>query len=156
MPIITLKAQIRHVLFELVLVGVGVCIDFGDHVVEELHEVDWLVGVSGPGILEVADGGVEGAPFFVVCDYGFARGFGEGDGREAGVGDLRLQLVFQNTIVLLILELPTDAGSSLPLISACLILLHGSLETFSAATKEARASNALKIDILAILDTGIG
>lgn len=75
MPIITLKAQIRHVLFELVLVGVGVCIDFGDHVVEELHEVDWFVGVGGAGILEVADGGVEGGPFFVVLDYGFAGGF---------------------------------------------------------------------------------
>ena len=50
----------------------------------------------------------------------------------------------------------TDAGSSLPLIRACLILLHGSLETFCAATKEARASNAPTTDNLAILDTGIG
>ena len=94
MPIITPKAQVRHVFFELVLVGVRICIDFGDHFVEKLHEVDGLVWVGGAGIFEVTDGGVQGSPFFIVLNYGFAGVFVEGYGGEAGVGDLGKQLVY--------------------------------------------------------------
>ena len=58
MTIVRLEAQIRHVLLKLVLVGVGIAINLGDHLINQRHQVDWLIWVAWAWVLKVSDGGV--------------------------------------------------------------------------------------------------
>lgn len=92
MSIERFEGEVRHILLELVLVCVSVGVDLGDHLVEEAHQVDRLIGIAFAGIFEVADGRVELSPFLVILDDCFAGVFVERDADEAVIRGLVTKL----------------------------------------------------------------